>query len=246
MAANDTLMNDDKKSKRWTILVIGDHKQLGTYEIRKSTFTAAVTAVIGIILVAAGFIWFLSTSDLRLQNDLQERLAASVESVDAVKQENADLSKRIKEMEEALAATFKEATGDKGESPVTSPDHFNKMAVENFEINLDKPSNSLHFKFLLRNTASYNNPISGHIFVILKPEYLDVSTWSCYPKTDLAEGKPHNSASGESFTIARFKTIRGSFTTVPQRMQQFFISVWVFSDDGKLIMTKDFFIRKEL
>jgi hypothetical protein len=244
MAADDQGMKDDKKTHKWTLVVLGDHGQFGTYEIRKSTVAAAAVAIVIVMLVTMGYLWLQRTSDRRLENDLREKLAASEQLIAAATGKNAELSRKIAEMEDALAAAFKEEKHTEDGAPVTSPDQFNKMAVEHFEIAMDEPSGPLRFKFLLRNTKSYNNPVSGHVFVILRPEYLNVSTWSSYPNTELAEGRPHDTAGGESFTIARFKTIRGSFKTIPQRMEQFFISVWVFSDDGILIMTKDFFIRK--
>jgi hypothetical protein len=61
----------------------------------------------------------------------------------------------------------------------------------------------------------------------------------------LADGKPQNINSGESFTVARFKTIRGMFTTPPKPEEQYFISIWVFSNSGELMMIKDFYIRDD-
>ncbi len=226
-------------------MVIGDQKRLGSYEVKRSTVTAAVIGIIGMILIIAAYILFQNSIHLRIQKDLREKLAASEQSIETAKQKNEDTTKKLKEFEDVLATTFKESAVEEGESPVTSTDHFNKMSMENFEINLDKPSNSLRFKFLLRNNISYNNPVSGHVFVILKPHYLDASTWHSYPTTVLANGIPQNIKSGESFTVARFKTIRGVFTTLPQQTEHYFISIWVFSDNGELIMIKDFYIRND-
>jgi len=238
-------MNTDKKSKSWTILVIGDQQQLGSYEVKKSALRVAVISIIGVILIIAGYLWFQNSAHLRLQDDLRKKLEAGKQSIETVKLENDAMAEKLKELENALATAFKEATVEKGEAPVTSTDDFNRMSVENFEINRDKSSNSLRFKFLLRNTISYNNPISGYVFIVLKPQYLDVSTWHCYPNTVLADGKPQNINSGESFTVARFKTIRGMFTTPPKPEEQYFISIWVFSNSGELMMIKDFYIRDD-
>lgn len=238
-------MNTDKKHQSWTIMVIGDQKQLGSYEVKRKTVTIAVIGIIGMILIIAGYIWFQNSSHLRLQKNLQEKLTASEQSIETVKQENEVMSQKLKEFEDALASASKKPAVEESEAPITSTDHFNKMSVENFEINLDKPSNSLRFKFLLRNLISYNNPVSGHVFVILKPQYLDASTWHCYPNTMLTNGKPQNVNSGESFTVARFKTIRGVFTAPPQQTGQYFVSIWVFSDNDELMMIKDFYIRND-
>lgn len=226
-------------------MIIGDHNRLGSYEVKKSALTAAVIGIIGIIVITAAYILFQNSTHMKTQNALREKLAASKQSVETIKKENEDITTKLKEYKDVLATTLQKSTPEEEKSPITSTDHFNKMSADNFEINLDKQSNSFRFKFLLRNNFSYNTPVSGHVFVILKPHYLDASTWICYPNTILTNGQPQNVTSGESFTIARFKTIRGSFSALSQQMEQYFISIWVFSDNGELMMIKDIYIRND-
>jgi hypothetical protein len=238
-------MKPNKTQKSWTVIILGNNRQVGSFEITKILLTRTILFLAGCVLLISVSSVLYVHSQSRVRQELQNKLAAMEIAQDRTAKKSSQVSQQMKDLEEALAAFTKESPFVDGDSLINTSDQFNKMSVENFDIILDKENDTVQFKFLLKNSTSYNVPVSGHVFVILRPDYLDSSSWQCYPKTLILNGMPPDFTKGESFTISRFKTIRGTFTNMTPYGSPYFVSIWVFSGEGKLLMLKDFFIRKD-
>lgn len=236
-------MKTEKNKKCWTIIIIGDKSQLGSFEITKTFLVSLVVIVAALAVLTPSLYWFHNRSHITVQRDLAAKITETQSLLTRALQANAELSKKNDEIEEALSSTLQPTTTTKSESPVGPLNYFNHMTVENLQMNIDNTTDMLHLTFLLRNKKTDNAPISGYIFVMLKPGYLDSTSWKGYPQRILKEGILQDFTKGERFTIARFKTIRGKFRNISKQGGPAFLSIWVFSVDGKLILIKDFYIK---
>jgi hypothetical protein len=236
-------MKTGKNKKSWTIIIIGDKSQLGSFEITKIFLVSLIVIVAAVAVFTPAVYWFHNKSQIAVQKDLADKITETQNLLTLALQKNEELSKNNDDLEEALSSTYQHTTTTKSESTVGPLDHFNHMTVENLQMNFDNTINRLHFTFLLRNKKTDNVPISGYVFVILKPDYLNSTSWKGHPQRILKEGILQDFTNGERFTIARFKTIRGKFTNISKRDGPAFVSIWVFSGDGKLLLIKEFYVK---
>lgn len=236
-------MKTEKNKKSWTIIIIGDKSQLGSFEITKIFLVSLIVIVASIAVLTPALYWFHNKSQITAQKDLADKINETQNLLTRALQTNEELSKKNDDLEEALSSTFQHTTTTKSESPVGPLDYFNYMTVENLQMSVDGTIDMLPFTFLLRNKKTDNVPISGFVFVILKPDYLDSTSWKGHPQRILKEGILQDFTKGERFTIARFKTIRGKFTNISKWDGPAFVSIWVFSGDGKLMLIKEFYVK---
>lgn len=236
-------MKTEKNKKSWTIIIIGDKSQLGSFEITKKFLVSLVVIVAALAVLTPALYWFHNRSHITVQKDLADKITETQNLLTRALQTNAELSKKNEDLEEALSSTFQHTTTTKSESPVGPLDYFNHLTVESLQMSIDSTTDMLHFTFLLRNKKTDNVPISGYVFFILKPDYLDSTSWKGHPQRILKEGILQDFTKGERFTIARFKTIRGKVRNISKQGGPAFLSIWVFSVDGKLILIKDFYIK---
>jgi len=236
-------MKTEKNKKSWAIIIIGDKKQLGSFEITKRFLMSLVVIVAALAVLTSILYWFHNRSQITAQKDLADKITKTQDSLTRTLQTNAELSQKNKELEEALSSAFQQNTITKPESPLGPLDEFNQMTVEDLQVRIDSTTDILHLTFLLRNKRQDDVPISGYVFIIFKPDYLDSAAWKGHPQRILQEGILQDFTKGERFSIARFKTIRGIFRNISQHNGPAFVSIWVFSGDGKLILIKDFYIK---
>ena len=174
-------MKNGNTPKSWTVIVISNKNQIGSFEVTKAFIITLLVILLGFIIIITTAYWLHNRSQTFIQKELAEKLTEVENSLNIANQKNADL-------EDTLTSVFQKAPSPKDESPITTTDKLNKIAIENFQTHLDDKKNTLHFKFLLRNKKTDNVHISGYIFVILKPDYLDSSSWYSYPKATLNDG----------------------------------------------------------
>jgi len=236
-------MKTEKNKKSWTIIIIGDKSQLGSFEITKNILVLLVVIVAVFAVLTPALYWFHHRSQVTVQEDLATIITKTQSLLTSARQTNAELSKKNDEIEEALSSILQPTTTTKSKSSVGSLNYFNHMTVENLHMSINSTTDMLHITFLLRNKKKDNAPISGYIFVMLKPDYLDSTSWKGHPQRILKEGILQDFTKGERFTIARFKTIRGKFRNISKQGGPAFLTIWVFSVDGKLILIKDFYIQ---
>ena len=237
-------MKNENKQKCWTIIAIGDKRQIGSFEITSTFIITLLVVLLGLAVITPTAYWLHNKSQISIQKELAGKLTETENSLNIANQKNEELTKNNADLEDALASTLQKTPSPKDDFPIITTDEFNKMTVENFQTHIDDKKNTLHFKFLLRNNKIDDVPISGYVFVILKPDYLDSSSWYSYPKAILNGETPQNFKKGESFSVARFKTIRGTFKDILGHNGSNFVSIWIFSNNGKLMLVKDFYIKK--
>jgi hypothetical protein len=236
-------MNTEKNKKSWTIIIIGDKSQVGSFDITKKFLVSLVVIVAALAVLTPALYWFHNRSQITVQKDLVDKITDTEDLLTRALQTNAELTKNNEELEKALSTTFQHTTITKSDSPVGPLDHFNHMTVENLQMSVDSTTDMVHLTFLLRNKKTDNVPISGYVFVILKPGYLDSTSWKGHPQRILKEGILQDFTKGERFTIARFKTIESKFRNISKEDGPAFVSIWVFSGDGNLILIKDFYVK---
>jgi hypothetical protein len=114
------------------------------------------------------------------------------------------------------------------------------LSIENFEANFDLSRKLFRYSFLLKNKTSKNSPASGYIFLILKSDRGEAERWLAYPQTNLSNGVPQNFRDGDPFSITRHKVIAKDIS-----IQHVYdsASIFVFSDDGKLVLREIFNLK---
>lgn len=115
------------------------------------------------------------------------------------------------------------------------------LSIEDFRARFDVTRKIYRYSFLLKNNDSKNATASGYIFVILKSEGLGQDQWLAHPHTILTNGIPQNIKDGEPFSITKQKAIRKDISS-----QYIYdtTAIFIFSNDGKLILEKNFSLKK--
>jgi len=233
-----------KKKKDWTLILIADSGPAGSFQIKRRLFRMAVLVILGAAAIGGTWLYLREMDHRLVKQQLSEDLMRADESLKRFTSMNRELSSKIGELEHALTVALDEKQAiEKGFSETAVDLSGKGLSVENFEMARDPGDTTIRFKFLLRNVDTSGGLAAGYIFVVYRPDYLDSSTWRSYPPVSMKGGMPEDFRQGDSFNIARFKTIRGYFTDVPPSRPSC-ISVWIFSNDGELLYFKDYFFRE--
>jgi len=114
------------------------------------------------------------------------------------------------------------------------------VAVENFITSFNPDIKILKVQFKIVNTSPDSRPVSGHAFVILKPDDVKQEKWTILPSVALISGKPSLIKRGQAFLIARFRNVefKARGQTDPNRFKK--ASVVIYSTEGELLLEKDF------
>jgi hypothetical protein len=132
-------------------------------------------------------------------------------------------------------------TGEKQleeETASAIPAKLPSTSIEDFVVLFEPGSNILKVHFKIINRSPNSQPVSGHVFVILKDDEVDEDRWLIFPQVTLASGKPSLYKKGQYFSIYRFKTIRfkARDETDPKRFNN--ASVLVYNTTGDLLLEK--------
>lgn len=124
-------------------------------------------------------------------------------------------------------------------APLVSP-----VGIEDFETTLGELSGALTVAFKVTNIDPDVEKAEGHVILVLRPEADGaIGGGLALPPVTLIGGRPAGNEKGQAFSITNFKRIR--FTaggeTRPERFRT--ATVFVFNDEGKLLMEEDFPIR---
>ena len=181
--------------------------------------------------------------------DLEEQLTLAKQNqntLEIIRQENSNLKARVQTLKGQLALVkqkLKTLPAAKIPPPAAPTDKVvdkpYTVTIENLRTSFDRINNTCNFNFILKNKKQDNITISGHIFVILKPDNSDSESWRVYPRGTFKNGRPRNFRRGERFSIARFKTIKGKIRKIPAQSGYDSISILIFSNDGILILEED-------
>ena len=209
-------MHLDKRQKKFTIIIIQDERRLCSFKLPANFLTICLVAVIGLCIIS-----FTAVLLHNRTGSFKENIAANI----GTHAKPSDAGKN-------------EASAD---APVvnTVTQSYN-LSIENFEANFDLSRKLFRYSFLLKNETSKNTPASGYIFLILKSEGLGAEHWLADPQTILSNGVPQNFKDGDPFSITRYKVIAKDIS-----IQHVYdsASIFVFSDDGKLVLKENFNLR---
>lgn len=248
------------KSKRWTFIVIGNNRQLGSFDITETLITTLL--VIVLLLASATFAAYLlhDKGQTLAIEEIAQQLVETEAMLSDANERNAHFAALVKTFEDRLALVSSEKAkpeANKVASPPSPPPppEIEKPSVNTVLEELPVPeasivdishftirrrdNDSISYSFRVNNIDSGNAPVSGYTFAILRSRMKDPSSWIINPKTNLVNGLPQYFKTGEYFSIQRYKTTRGRFERIPGQMKPDIITILVFSNDGKLILKKD-------
>jgi len=204
--------------KKYTIIVIGDKRRIGSFEIKAATLIMTLSVMIGLILILVSFFMIVTYT--------KKEMAAKTDSP------NRQMTSATQQPENVSRGP--DRPGDKDSPLPDTSSH--KLTIENFQAHYDSGKKLIRYKFLLKN-QSEDSAVSGHIFVILKSDVPGSGSWLVFPKTALNDGAPKNSKEGDPFSISKYKIIQNR---IPIDATYDSIMIYVFSNNGSLILKNSF------
>jgi hypothetical protein len=209
-------MRLDKKQKKFTIIIIQDERRLCSFKLPANLLTICLVTVIGLCII-----FFTAVLLHNRAGSLKEAITANIGT-------------HVKPSDAGKSETSVDATA------VNTVTQSYNLSIENFEANFDLSRKLFRYSFLLKNKTSKNTPASGYIFLILKSEGSGAEHWLADPQTILSNGLPQNFKDGDPFSITRHKVIAKDIS-----IQHVYdaASIFVFSDDGKLVLKENFNLR---
>ncbi|MGA3207174.1 MAG: hypothetical protein ABSE05_05070 [Syntrophales bacterium] len=209
-------MHLDKRQKKFTIIVIRDERRLCSFKLPANLLTISLVTVIGLCIIS-----FTAVLLHNRMGGFKEELTANIGT-------------HTKPLDTGKSA----ASADS--APVIAVTQSYNLSIENFEANFDLSRKLFRYSFLLKNKTSKNAPASGYIFLILKSDGLGAEDWLADPQTNLSNGVPQNFKEGDPFSITRHKVIAKDISI--QHVYGY-ASIFVFSDDGKLVLKEIFNLK---
>ena len=246
-------MENDKKTKSWFVIIIGDKERHGPFEITRRALALSIACLMAVLVViAAGSFWLYSRSYITSNNKLAEELADARQSIELVSQEKENFSREIEKLKAELETPRekgKELASDKGKKavPVAAAAVKKSVAVESkpfvsleeIQIAYDADGKRFKVRFIIRNQSASEDYISGYIFIILNPAPGSSTLRRSSPVAELAGGLPRSYKGGENFSIARFKYIEGIFHSISDRDKYGSVTILVYAGDGALRLKKE-------
>lgn len=131
-----------------------------------------------------------------------------------------------------------EAEADSEAAVVSEDTASSSVLVTNFRIWPTNDDTSVRYKFKLENISPKDITISGYTFVALVPgpgsdEPIRIAPWS-----PMEDGEPSLIKRGQYFGISRFKYVRGTLPDIRDATRFENVTVYVYSDTGKLLHKK--------
>ena len=209
-------MHVDKRQKKFTIIIIQDERRLCSFKLPLNFLTVSLVTVIGLCIIS-----FAAVLLHNRMGGFKEEPAANIGT----------LTKPLEAGKSAVSADT---------ATVIAVTQSYNLFIENFEANFDLSRQLFRYSFLLKNKTSKNAPASGYIFLILKSEGSGAERWLSDPQTNLSNGVPQNFKYGDPFSITRHKVIAKDIS-----IQHVYdsASIFVFSDDGKLVLREIFNLK---
>ncbi|MGZ3577408.1 MAG: hypothetical protein ACXWMW_08560 [Syntrophales bacterium] len=204
----------DKRQKKFTIIIIQDERRLCSFKLPANFLTICLVTVIGLCIISFAAILLYNRME-----GFKEELAANIGT-------------QTKPLD-----TEKSAVSADAATVVAVTQSYN-LSIENFEANFDLSRKLFRYSFLLKNKISEN--ASGYIFLILKSDGSGAERWLADPQTNLSNGVPQNFRNGDPFSITRHKVIAKDVS-----IQHVYdsASIFVFSEDGKLVLREIFNLK---
>jgi hypothetical protein len=209
-------MHLDKRQKKFTIIIIQDERRLCSFKLPANFLTICLVTVIGLCVISFTAVFLHNQT-----GSFKEDIAANIGS-----------------LAKPSVAGKSEASADA--TVVNTVTQSYNLSIENFEANFDLSRKLFRYSFLLKNKTSKNAPASGYIFLILKSDGSGAERWLADPQTNLSNGVPQSFRDGDPFSITRHKVIAKDIS-----IQHVYdsASIFVFSDDGKLVLREIFNLK---
>jgi len=162
----------------------------------------------------------------RKEKDVSEETAAVTED------------KSVETPGPASATEPPEAEADREAAGVSEGTASSSVRVTNFRIWPTNENTSVRYKFKLENVSPKDITISGYTFVALvsgtgSDEPIRIAPWS-----PMEDGEPSLIKRGQYFGISRFKYVRGTLPDIRDATRFENVTVYVYSDTGKLLHKK--------
>lgn len=129
---------------------------------------------------------------------------------------------------------------DNGPEPAAEVRTPENSPVDAVELNLtpENKNTVLNFKFRLSNVTETNKSIAGYLVVVLVNNKVDPPVLASYPDVSFKDGLPADYRQGTQFSISYGKTVRGKITKLTRAQDFTQAWIYVYSQDGKLILRK--------
>jgi hypothetical protein len=135
----------------------------------------------------------------------------------------------------AVAQTSDTTPATGGSNEVVIPD---KVVADNLFICASPDDTSMMIEFKVINMGTRQQPVSGHVFIIIKDANHRQDQWLVLPSAMLMDGRPLQSR-GQRFRIYNYRTIK--FKVVHENPGMFtHATIFVFKNSGELIFERDF------
>jgi hypothetical protein len=121
-----------------------------------------------------------------------------------------------------------------------------RVSVEKLEISQEAGGHLLEYRFVLTNIDPQGNRVKGYTFVVLEPEEGSEQPPVVSPSVPLEHGRPAVFKKGKYFSIIRFKPVSGSFPDGEAMESYESATVYVYSEDGNLLVEEGFQVDKIL
>ena len=246
-----------KKTGRWTLMLVEDRGKvisIGPYE--GLTITSAL-AILAVVAFAIGF-YFLFGRETGENRRLRNALEASQQNAVALRDETERLMVRLVLAESKLKTGQAKSTDEKPASVATvaasAPDTSTRSPrdVETQDIHLEdlivlnEPGKHLlRIEFKLKKTGTSIETVSGRAFLILKPDKTDQKQWVTIPPVPLVSGKPTQVRGGQSFSIARFKSMKFEHKYAPGQERFQYAAIFIYGTDEKLLLEKELPVKMQ-
>jgi hypothetical protein len=261
----DSLSKLKMKSKKWTILCVGESGNISSIKLSKNsliimagfvgiTFLFTIVALITYATIKADNLQLQSSleavkTELNSTTEEKENLMAQLLIVRedlSSKQKTSKPSKKEIEPKKPEPKPLKPALAKQAEppvqtiSPAAQPPTTINMLVENFTLRKNPKTNRVRYEFFLKSKQPQKKAVSGYTFVLIKPDKGDQTSWRVSPKGVLDEGRPKNFKRGQLFSIARFKIVKGYIKDTESIDYWEEAVVLVYSYSGELVLEKVF------
>lgn len=113
-----------------------------------------------------------------------------------------------------------------------------KVTADNLFICASPNETSLNIEFKVINMGTRKEPVSGHVFILLKDAHAEQDQWVVVPSAMLMDGRPVQSR-GQQFRIYNYRTIK--FKIAHENPGVFVqASIFIFKNTGELIFEREF------
>ena len=253
-----------RKSRKWTLLFIGDHGKIISIK-RFKGFACLVIFLLLLAILSSGVLYYLyrethhsnenlnralnnihrQVVSLRNEKDvLLVRLVVAESDLELLKQ---DTEKKQSRQSSEVAPKKPWSAEKKPEpaEPVTTSqlDIPAVVSVEDLEVTYELSSKTYRARFKLRNTGYNSGPISGYTAVVLRNKGMEPDKGLTLPKVKLVSGRPAGYKRGQYFSISRFKTVKFRTVHHSDPKQYNMATIFVFDSTKNLILEKNIPIK---